>query len=137
MYTRRQQPETNILLITANEGRRIRVARLLARAGYSVQSVVSQREALHSLACGDTAWWREPDVILVDQESLGAEAHIIISAVRNAELGIPTVVLSVFGAADNVISCLRAGADDYISLPAEPQQILDVLRRVLATPTVI
>ena len=37
---------------------------------------------------------------------------------------------------DYIISCLRAGADDYISLPAEPEQILDVLRRVLAAPTV-
>jgi len=44
-------------------------------------------------------------------------------------------VLSAFGAADDVISCLRAGAVDYISLPAEPGQILDVLGRVLAAPT--
>ena len=133
---KRGRGEGQILVITANEGRRIRVVRLLARAGYSVQLASTQREALHSLAHGDTAWWREPDVILVDQESLGAAARAVISAVRNAELGVPMVVLSAFGAADDVISCLRAGADDYISLPAEPEQILDVLRRVLATPTV-
>ena len=125
-----------VLVVTANEGRRIRVARLLARAGYSVQLAITQREALHSLAHGNTAWWQEPDVILVDQESLGAAAQVIISAVRKAELGVPMVVLSAFGAADDVISCLRAGAADYISLPAEPEQILDVLGRVLAAPTV-
>jgi DNA-binding response OmpR family regulator len=51
-------------------------------------------------------------------------------------LKVQIVVLSALGAADDVISCLRAGADDYISLPAEPEQILDVLRRVLAAPTV-
>jgi DNA-binding response OmpR family regulator len=128
--------EGRVLVVTANEGRRIRIMRLLARAGYSVQLAITQREALHSLAQGDTAWWQEPDVILVDQESLGAAARVVISAVRNAELGVQVVVLSAFGAADDVISCLRAGADDYISLPAEPEQILDVLRRVMATPTV-
>jgi DNA-binding response OmpR family regulator len=128
--------EGHILVITANEGRRIRVVRLLARAGFSVQLAITQREALHTLAQGQMAWWQEPDVILVDQESLGAAAQVIISAVRNAELGVPMVVLSAFGAADDVISCLRAGADDYISLPAEPEQILDVLGRVLAAPTV-
>ena len=108
----------------------------LVAAGYSVQLAITLREALHSLAHGNTAWWQEPDVILVDQESLGAAARIVIRAVRNAELAVQIVVLSAFGAADDVISCLRAGADDYISLPAEPEQILDVLRRVLAAPTV-
>jgi CheY-like chemotaxis protein len=136
MPMKRGRGQGQVLVVTANEGRRIRVARLLARAGYSVQLAITQREALHSLAHGNTAWWQEPDVILVDQESLGAAAQVIISAVRNAELGVPMVVLSAFGAADDVISCLRAGADDYISLPAEPEQILDVLGRVLAAPTV-
>ena len=125
----------HVLLIAADEGRRIRVARLLARAGYSVGIAVSQREALHCLAHG-AAWRPEPDVILVDQASLGADARVVISAIRNAELTAPTVVLSPFGAADDVISCLRAGADDYISLPAEPEQILEILRRVLASPVV-
>ena len=133
---KRGSREGHVLVITANEGRRIRVVRLLARAGFSVQLAITQREALHSLAQGQMAWWQEPDVILVDQESLAGAAQVIISAVRNAELSVRIVVLSAFGAADDVISCLRAGADDYISLPAEPEQILDVLRRVLATPTV-
>jgi DNA-binding response OmpR family regulator len=136
MRMTRGRGEGHVLVITANEGRRIRVVRLLARAGYSVQLAITLREALHSLAHGNTAWWQEPDVILLDQESLGAAARVVISAVRNAELAVQIVVLSAFGAADDVISCLRAGADDYISLPAEPEQILDVLRRVLAAPTV-
>lgn len=137
MYAMQKQHEQRILLITGNEGRRIRVVRLLARAGYRVQLAASQREALHSLARGEAAWWDEPDVILLDQESLGTTAQVLIRAVRNAELGVPMIVLSAFGAADDVIACLRAGADDYISLPAQPEQILDVLERVLANPAVI
>ncbi len=136
METQREREGRQVLLITANEGRRIRVARVLARAGYQLQLAVSPREALHSLAHAQTAWWRCPDVILVDQESLGGAARMVIGAVRNAELRVPVVVLSAFGAADDVISCLRAGADDYISLPAEPDQILDVLGRAVASPTV-
>lgn len=132
----RGQLDCRVLLITADEGRRIRVEHLLARAGYRVQLAVSQREALHRLAHADSAWWEGPDVILVDQESLGDVAQVVIGAVRNAELGVPTIVLSAFGAADDVIACLRSGAVDYISLPAEPEQVLNVLRRALAAPTV-
>src|SRR3954469_20655817 len=73
---KRGRGEGHVLVITANEGRRIRVVRLLARAGYSVQLAITLREALHSLAHGNTAWWQEPDVILLDQESLGAAACV-------------------------------------------------------------
>lgn len=132
----RKQHEAHILIITANEGRRIQIIRLLTRAGYRVQMAVSARDALHHLAHGDTPWWPGPDVILVDHDSLGDVARAVISAVRNAELAVPTVVLSAFGAANDVISCLKAGAADYISLPAEPEQILEVLTRVIAAPTV-
>lgn len=135
-YPQTERPGYHVLVITANEGRRIRVARLLRRAGYGVQLAMSPREALHSLAYGGVAWWPRPDVILVDQESLGPQAQVVIGAVRTAELGVPMVVLSAFGAADDVIACLRAGADDYISLPADPRQILDVLGRVTAHPLV-
>lgn len=132
MPRRQERHGHGVLLITANEGRRIQVERRLARADYHVHMAVSPREALHKLAQGDAAWGEMPDVILVDQESLGPEARVVISAVRNAELGVATVVLSAFGAADDVIGCLRAGATDYISLPAEPREILDVLGRAVA-----
>ncbi len=125
-----------VLLIVAVEGRRIRIGRLLARAGYRIHLAVTQREALHNLAHRDMSGWQGPDVILVDQESLGTAARVVIGAIRNAEIDVPIVVLSAFGAADDVIGCLRAGATDYISLPAEPGQVLDVLRRALAAPTV-
>lgn len=93
MGARRERGQTDcrVLLVTADEGRRIRVEHLLARAGYRVQLAVSQREALHRLAHADNAWWQGPDVILVDQESLGDGARVVIGAVRNAELGVPMV----------------------------------------------
>ena len=132
----RQPTEHHVLLVTANEGRQIQLTRLLGRAGYGVIPAVSPREALHYLAQAPAAWAQAPAVMLVDQESLGVAASRIIRAVRNAELELPMVVVSAFGAADDVIACLRAGAADYISLPAEPAQILDVLARVVAAPTV-
>ncbi len=122
-----------VLLVTGDEWRRIKVRQLLARAGYQVQVACSQREALHALAHGVTPLRQDAAAIIVDQESLGPAALVIIRAVRIAELGIPVIVSSAFGAADNVIACLRAGAADYITWPPEPRQVLDTLARVLDT----
>src|SRR2546429_8687694 len=102
--------EGHVLVITANEGRRIRVVRLLARAGYSVQLAITQREALHSLAQGQMAWWQEPDVILVDQESLGGAGEIALGPVRNAGVGVGEVFLAASAPADDVIPAWRPGA---------------------------
>src|SRR5437763_3728761 len=124
MRMTRGHGEGHVLVITANEGRRSRVVRLLARAGYSAQLAITLREALHSLAHGNTAWWQEPDVILVDQESLGAAARVVISAVRNAELAVQIVVLSAFCAADAVISGLRCGAAADVSHAARAAAVL-------------
>ena len=128
--------EQRVLLVTADEGRRVSIRRLLKRADYQVEVAASHREAVHLLAEGGPAASRLPLAILVDQESLQSDAQLVIRAVRNAELGVPVVVLSALGAADDVIVCLQSGAIDYISLPADPRQFLDVLRRAINTPRV-
>ena len=127
--------EAAILLVSANERRRLIVARILRRAGFRVDTVYSSREALHRLALGRESE-RHPALVLSDQESLGQGAEQIIQAVENAELGIPTVVLSGIGTDEDIIACLRAGAIDYITLPAEPEEILQVVRHALGYPTV-
>lgn len=129
--------EPRVLIVTGDEWRRVRMLRLLERGGYRVQVAASPREAFHALALWGTPLRPLPDLILVDQANLGTEAQMVIRSVQNAELGVRMVVLAAFGAADDVIGCLRAGAADYISLPARPQQILAVLGRVLAVPNVV
>ncbi len=132
-----QLEERRILIVTGDDWRRVRMRRLLQGRGYQVQMMASTREALHALAQQGTPLRPLPDLILVDQASLGADAQIVIRAVHNAELDVRMVVLASFGAADDVIGCLRAGAADYISLPARPHHVLAVLRRVLAAPNVV
>jgi CheY-like chemotaxis protein len=125
-----------VVIVTNREWRRMRVGQILARAGYKVERATTQSDALDILMKGTDPSCTESKAILVDQDSLGPAALEIIRAVRNAELGIPTVVLTAFGRSDDVIACLRDGAVDYIHLADESPEVLEILTRVIAFPGV-
>ncbi|HWE63534.1 MAG TPA: response regulator [Chloroflexota bacterium] len=119
-----------VLLAGDNEGRRLHLCRLLRRYGYAVQLVTTPREVVHLVAM------ERPGLLLLDQVSLGGGTQQLIRMVRAAETHLAVVVLTAFGAAEDTISCLRAGATDYISLPAQPEEVLDIVQRALARPMV-
>ena len=125
----RRDRQRTVLLAGANEGRRVYLCRLLRRYGYTVQLVTTPREILHHVAL------ETPGLLLLDQTSLGAAAQQIIRAVRAAEGYLEVVVMTTFGSDDDTITCLRAGATDYISLPAQPEEVLEVLQRAFAKPS--
>src|SRR5579875_3658897 len=100
--------QRTVLLAGANEGRRLQLCRLLRRYGYAVQLVTTPREILHLVAM------ETPGLLLLDQASLGGAAQQVIRSVRAAEVYMAVVVLTTFGDDDDTITCLRAGATDYI-----------------------
>lgn len=131
-----ESPHDGVLVVSAHEGRRLSLRRLLTHQGYAVHVAGSAREAIYMLADAGRYPWSEPDptLILADQENLGDEVLQVISAVRGADLSTRVVVLTKSFAADETIACLRAGAADYVSLPATPRDILDALTRARSCP---
>ncbi len=121
-----------VMLVTSDENRRVSMARLLRRAGFRVQLACSEREAMHALAAANLISQALPSLLIVDQASLGLGAERVIGSVQRAELDLPMVVVSSFGAADDVIGCLRAGATDYLQLPANNDEVLQVVQRTIA-----
>jgi DNA-binding NtrC family response regulator len=121
-----------IMLITADEDRRVTISRLLRRAGFVVQLACSDREAIHSLAAPTAGTPALPSLIIVDQASLGSGAERVIGSVHRSELDVPMVVVSSFGAAEDIIGCLRAGAIDYLQVPAANDEVLHIVQRVLS-----
>src|SRR5579872_3930217 len=95
-YVGKPMREPAVLLVTASEGRRLRLARLLRRAGYQVQRAASAREALHTLAFEDRGGIWQPDLVIVDQERLGTPAEHVVWALRKAEITASVVILSSF-----------------------------------------
>lgn len=95
------------------------LCRILTKAGYEAIAAYSGSEARLRLE-------REtPDMILMDLMLPGIRGEEIIKIVRE-EMGlrVPILVLSAKTALENKVETITLGADDYITKPFEPEEVL-------------
>jgi len=112
------------------------VAYHLAREGYRVRTAASGLEALEDVA-------RErPDLVVLDLMLPGLSGYDVLAELRRRpELAaLPVVVLTARREEADRIRGLELGADDYVTKPFSPQELVlrvaAVLRRAQAPPVV-
>ena len=73
----------------------------------------------------------KPDVILLDKNLAGADGLEVLSQIRaDSEVGrVPVVIAS---GEDVGYRCKEAGANDFILKPYSPDQLSDILKKILA-----
>jgi DNA-binding response OmpR family regulator len=110
------------------------VAGYLTRAGYAVDRAADGREALARAADG------RPDLVVLDlmlPEMDGLEVCRRLRADRSAP-PVPVVMLTAKGQESDRILGLELGADDYVTKPFSPRELVlriqSVLRRSAAAP---
>lgn len=108
------------------------LSRILNKAGYEVTPAFSGTEALLRLEK------EVPDLILLDLMLPGVTGEEVIKYVREGlHQNIPIIVISAKTALENKVFTMTMGADDYITKPFEPEEVLvrvmAVLRRYHAT----
>ncbi len=79
----------------------------------------------------------EPDVILLDLNMRGMSGLDTLRNLRDADVFCRILVFTVSDNRQDVLACLRNGADGYVLKDAEPEDLLDSIRRVAAGRTVI
>ncbi|PKM05515.1 MAG: DNA-binding response regulator [Gammaproteobacteria bacterium HGW-Gammaproteobacteria-6] len=90
----------------------------LKEAGYAVDWRADGRDAL---ILGE----QEPyDLCLLDLGLPGMEGLQVLSRWRSAGLSLPVLVLTARGSWSERVDGLRAGADDYLSKPFHPEELL-------------
>ena len=106
------------------------VAPLLRSRGYEVDVAASGGDALKSVRA------HPPDLIVLDLGLPDIEGIEVCRRIR-AESAIPIVVLSARGAEADKVTALDLGADDYVTKPFSPEELLArirvALRRVFST----
>ena len=119
--TRPQGP----ILVVDDDAKILRLVRTyLEREGFRVIEAQDGRSALAAIGL------EAPALVILDIMLPEVDGLAVIKAVRRTDRT-PIVVLSALGAADDRISGLAAGADDYVPKPFSPAELVLRVKRVL------
>jgi adenylate cyclase len=114
--SRDQSSSGRILVVDDTEANRDLLSRRLSRNGHHVDTVENGRSALQAAA--KSAY----DLILLDlmmPEMNGLEVLTRLKA-DPAVQHIPVMMISALDEIDSIVTCIEAGADDYIPKPFDP-----------------
>ncbi len=113
------------ILIVEDERRMARFIRLnLEHDGFQVLEAIRGQEAIDKL--------REtlPDVILLDVMLPDIDGFEVLRRVRETS-DVPVIMLTAKGEEDDRVRGLELGADDYVSKPFSPRELVSRVRAVL------
>ncbi len=118
-----------ILVVEDDDTVREVVRTYLEAAGYLVEEAADGFAALDAIAA------HTPDLVVMDRMLPGVDGAEVTRRIR-ASAGIPVILLTALSGTEDRIGGLEAGADDYITKPFSPRELVlrvhSVLRRTLA-----
>jgi two-component system KDP operon response regulator KdpE len=113
------------VLVVDDEPQIVRGLKIILRgAGYAVEAAETKAEALAALAA------HPPDVLVLDLVLPDGSGVEVCEEVRRWSR-LPILVLSAVGDEREKVRALDAGADDYVTKPFGPDELLARLRAVL------
>ena len=119
-----QSDATRLLLVDDEAALREPLAEYLARQGFIVTQAANAAEARSRLR--DDA----PDLVLLDIMMPGEDGLSLCRHLAESQQ-VPTILLTARGEATDRIVGLEIGADDYVTKPFEPRELVARIRSVL------
>ncbi|WP_232660536.1 response regulator transcription factor [Pseudonocardia sp. TRM90224] len=108
------------------------VGRYLDRAGYRVDVASDGEQALRTIATSP------PDVVILDLMLPRLGGLEVCRRLRSSKIDIPIVMLTALGEEEDRVLGLELGADDYVTKPFSPRELVlrvaSVLRRSRELP---
>ena len=106
------------------------VARTLSRAEHEVSAAADGTEAL------ELFFEVRPDLVVLDVNMPGHDGWTVLTRIRESS-DVPVIMLTARTSEIDTVRALRAGADDYLTKPFRPSELVArieaILRRVVAT----
>ena len=115
---------TKILLIEDDPAIVENLSAFLKEEGFEVTSTDGQSRALSQIEA------KRPDLILLDVTLAQGNGYSTCTAIK-ARYDIPVIFLTALGDEFSVVTGLDMGADDYISKPFRPRELVSRMRSVL------
>ena len=113
--------DPTLLLVDDDEIFLTRLARAMEKRGFSVQQAPSVAEARRMVA------ERPPAYAVVDLRLEDGNGLDVVDALREARPDVRVVVLTGYGAIATAVAAVKMGATDYLSKPADADEVTRAL----------
>jgi DNA-binding NtrC family response regulator len=120
----------SILIADDDPVQRRLVENMVQKCGYEAVVVESGDAAIAMLTAADSP---AIDAVVLDLVMPGLDGMGVLARMREAGLNIPVIVQTAHGGIDNVVSAMRAGAQDFVVKPVGFERLQVSLRNALAT----
>jgi DNA-binding NtrC family response regulator len=104
------------------------VENMVQKCGYQTIVVDSGDAAVEALSAPDGP---TIDAVLLDLVMPGLDGMGVLAKIREAGLSVPVIVQTAHGGIDNVVSVMRAGAQDFVVKPVGIERLQVSLRNAL------
>jgi two-component system response regulator AtoC len=101
------------------------LARTIVSAGFLADTAGTAAEALEKLSTD------EFDLVISDVRMPGTDGIGFTRAIRGSFADLPVILMTAYGSIRTAVDAMKAGAQDYLLKPFEPDEILLHIRRVL------
>jgi DNA-binding NtrC family response regulator len=97
----------------------------LAEMGHITERANDGSEALAKL---DTA---NPDLVLLDYQMPGMNGIEVLKEIRKRDENLPVVIITAYGTIERAVEAVKAGADDFVTKPFDPEHLALVVNKAL------
>src|SRR3978361_147285 len=120
----------SILIADDDAVQRRLVENMVQKCGYETVVVESGGAATAAVAAPAAP---AVDAVVLDLVMPGLDGMGVLAKIRDAGLSLPVIVQTAHGGIDNVVSAMRAGAQDFVVKPAGIERLQVSLRNALNT----
>lgn len=113
----------HLLVVDDEASHRMMIQAVMQDVGWVVDEAESGEEALRMLASS------RPTVILLDMRMPGMDGHETLARILEIHPGLPIIMLTAHGTVDSAVEAMKRGAFDYLSKPADNDELIAVLEK--------
>jgi len=115
---------TKILLVEDDKSIVANLSEFLTSEGFNVRTAAGQKDAIVSVEND------RPDLVLLDISLADGNGFAVCSAIKSS-CSIPVIFLTASGDEYSTVTGFDLGADDYISKPFRPRELISRIKNIL------